>query len=48
MKKDDSVYIKHIFDAINWIEQYLRGMTYESFLNNHLIQDGVIKQTELA
>ncbi|MBW1741320.1 MAG: DUF86 domain-containing protein [Deltaproteobacteria bacterium] len=41
MKKDDSVYLRHILDAISRIEEY------EGFLDNHLIQDGVIRQIEI-
>jgi uncharacterized protein with HEPN domain len=26
MKKDDSVYLRHILDAINTIEEYLHGV----------------------
>lgn len=47
MKRDDSVYIRHILDAINWVEQYVGSMTYEKFLDNHLIQDGVTRQVEI-
>ena len=47
MKHDDSVYVKHILDAITRIEEYLHGVDEESFLKNHLIQDGVIRQIEI-
>lgn len=46
MKHDDSVYVKHILDAITRIEEYLHGVDEESFLKNHL-QDGVIRQIEI-
>lgn len=47
MKRDDSIYVRHILDSVNRIENYLRGMMYEDFLNNHLVQDGVIRQIEI-
>lgn len=47
MKHDDSVYVKHILDAITRIEEYLHSVDEESFLKNHLIQDGVIRQIEI-
>ena len=47
MKFDESVYIRHILDAIARIEEYLRGVDQESFRHNHLIQDGVIRQIEI-
>ena len=47
MKHDESVYVQHIFDAITRIEEYLQGVDEESFHQNHLIQDGVIRQIEI-
>jgi uncharacterized protein with HEPN domain len=47
MKKDDSVYLKHILDAISRIEEYIQAIKYEDFMDNHLIQDGVIRQIEI-
>jgi uncharacterized protein with HEPN domain len=47
MKKDDSVYLKHILDAISRIEEYIQTIKYEDFMDNHLIQDGVIRQIEI-
>jgi len=45
--KDNSIYLKHILDAISRIEEYTQGITYEYFMSNHLIQDGVIRQIEI-
>ena len=47
MKKDDFVYLKHILDAISRIEEYTQSIRYEDFMDNHLIQDGVIRQIEI-
>ena len=47
MKKDDSAYLRHILDAISRIEEYVRAIRYEDFMDNHLIQDGVIRQIEI-
>jgi len=47
VKKDDSVYLRHIFDAISRIEEYSQNIDYKDFMNNHLIQDGVIRQIEV-
>jgi uncharacterized protein with HEPN domain len=46
-KRDDSAYINHIFDAIIKIEFYLSGVSYDQFLFNTLIQDGIIRQIEI-
>ncbi len=45
--KKDSVYLKHIVDAIMRIETYVQGMKYESFMETSLVQDGVIRQLEI-
>jgi uncharacterized protein with HEPN domain len=45
--KDDSIYLKHILDAISRIEEYTRGIQKDYFIKNHLIQDGVIRQMEI-
>ena len=42
MKRDDSVYLRHISDAIAKIEQYLQGMTEEAFSLNTMVQDAVV------
>jgi len=47
MKRDDSVYLQHILDAIAKIEEYLSGVDKESYLSRSLIQDGVIRQLEI-
>ena len=47
MSKDETVYIRHILDAIAKIERYLSGISYEQFNEDTLIQDGVIRQLEI-
>jgi uncharacterized protein with HEPN domain len=47
MKRDESVYLRHILDAIHRIEQYVQGISYEAFTQQVLIQDGVIRQLEI-
>jgi uncharacterized protein with HEPN domain len=46
MEKDDTVYLRHILDATNIIEEYLRGMDGEKFKATRLLQDGAIRQKE--
>jgi uncharacterized protein with HEPN domain len=46
-KRDDSVFLYHISDAITKIEQYIQGIDEDKFLQNSLIQDGVIRQLEI-
>ena len=47
MKRDDSLYLRHILDAISKIESYLEVVNQNEFLINSLIQDGVIRQIEI-
>ena len=47
MKRDETVYLQHIFDAIAKVEVYLQGVDSEVFNHDTLIQDGVIRQIEI-
>lgn len=47
MMKDDSVYLRHILDAIEQIESYLDGISVDQFQKTKLIQDGVLRQLEI-
>jgi uncharacterized protein with HEPN domain len=47
VRKDDSVYLRHILDAISRIEEYTHDIRYKDFLGSHLRQDGVIRQIEV-
>jgi uncharacterized protein with HEPN domain len=47
MKKDDTVYLRHILDAIAQIESYLQDVTHTEFKQKKLLQDGVIRQLEI-
>lgn len=47
MKVEDSVYLKHILNAMSIIEEYSEGLSYKKFLKNRLVQDGVIRQIEI-
>jgi uncharacterized protein with HEPN domain len=47
MEKDDTVYLQHILDAINPIEEYLQGVNEEKFKATRLLQDGAIRQIEI-
>ena len=47
MKKDDTVFLKHILDAIDLIESYLKDKSYEEFKENRMLQDAVIREIEI-
>jgi uncharacterized protein with HEPN domain len=44
MIRDDSVYLRHLFDAIQKSENYTEGLDLKSFLENDLVQDACIRQ----
>ncbi|HWR26481.1 MAG TPA: DUF86 domain-containing protein [candidate division Zixibacteria bacterium] len=45
--KDDAVFLKHVLDSINQIEEYVEGMGFEDFVSSKLVQDGVVRQLEI-
>src|SRR3989442_15767589 len=47
MRRDESVYLHHILDAIDKIEAYLEGIDETAFSQQSLVQDGVIRQLEI-
>jgi uncharacterized protein with HEPN domain len=47
MKRNDTVYLSHILDAITQIEIYTAGLSYDQFSQTRLVQDGVIRQLEI-
>lgn len=47
MKKDDSIYLKHILDSISRIKEYSKDVGYDEFMVNRLLQDAVIRQLEI-
>ena len=42
--KNDQVYIKHIKEAVNKIEKYLAGVSFETFSTTDLLIDGVVRE----
>ena len=48
MKKDDTIYVRHILDATERINEYLEGVTEAEFLQTGLLQDAVVRQLEIV
>jgi uncharacterized protein with HEPN domain len=44
---DDTVYLNHIFAAMEQIDRYTRGMSESEFLSRAMVQDAVVRQIEL-
>ena len=47
MKKEPVIYLNHIFDCITKIQTYTDGINEDDFLNNSLVQDGVIRNLKI-
>ena len=47
MKKNDLIYLRHISSAISRIEEYSQNLNCKEFMNNYLLQDGIIRQIEI-
>ena len=47
MRRDDTVYLYHILDAIGLIEEYTEGMSENEFLANSMAHDAVVRQIEI-
>jgi uncharacterized protein with HEPN domain len=45
--RDFQVYIEDIIDALNSIEAYTKGLTYEGFVNDRKTVDAVIRNFEI-
>jgi uncharacterized protein with HEPN domain len=39
MKRDDTVYLRHILDAIQRVEEYLAGVSYDRFIHAYFKVD---------
>jgi uncharacterized protein with HEPN domain len=47
MRRDDTVYLRHILDAAALIAKYTAGFDDSSFARNSLVLDAVVRQLEI-
>jgi len=47
MKKDPKIFIEHILESIERIEEYTKEITKDEFLNSRQVQDAVIRRIEI-
>lgn len=47
MKKDISIYLGHILESINFIDEYLRGCNCDDFLNSWEKKDAITRRLEI-
>ena len=45
--KDDKIYIEHILQSIDRIEIYISGKDHQSFSDDFMTQDAVVRQLEI-
>ena len=45
--KDNSVYVKHILDAIRRIEEYTKGISEKEFMDKNMVNAAVIREIEI-
>ena len=45
--KNDLIYLKHIRDSINDIDEAIAGTTYEQFLENKILLKAVVRDLEI-
>ncbi len=45
--KDDTLYLGHIRDAIEKIDNYTAGASYNQFASNSMMVDAVVRQLEI-
>jgi uncharacterized protein with HEPN domain len=46
-QRDDSLYLRHILDAIRSIGRYVQGIGQDEFKRTPVVQDAVIRQIEI-
>lgn len=47
MIKDATIFLKHILESIEKIEEYMKGKTKSEFVDNEQLQDAVIRRLEI-
>jgi len=47
MKKDVKMFLQHIMESIERIEDYTQGISKEDFMENLQLQDAVIRRLEI-
>ncbi len=47
MKKDTGIFLRHILDSIERIQEFTREIDRESFLESTQVQDAVIRRLEI-
>ena len=46
-ERDETVYVRHMLDAMDRIGQYIHGVTEDAFFSESMLQDAVVRQLEI-
>ncbi len=47
MKKDPAIFLQHILESIQTIEEYTQGLSEDAFLEDRRTQDAVVRRLEI-
>ncbi|MDD4900884.1 MAG: DUF86 domain-containing protein [Patescibacteria group bacterium] len=47
MDKDNTIFLGHILESINWIKVYVQGMSKDNFFSSVKDQDAVFRRLEI-
>lgn len=47
MKKDEKIFLKHMLESIELITKFTKDLSKEDFLDNPLVQEGVMRRIEI-
>jgi uncharacterized protein with HEPN domain len=45
--RSPTLYLEDILEAMAWVETYIKGMTYEEFLEEHRTMDAVLRNLQI-
>lgn len=48
MNNNDAVHLRHMFNAIEQLEHYIRGMSESEFASRPMVQDAVARQIDIV
>jgi uncharacterized protein with HEPN domain len=48
MKKDPAIFLQHILESIQTIEEYTKGLSEDAFLEERRTQDAIVRRLEIG
>ena len=47
MRKDETVFLRHMLDAVASIREYVEGVSFDGFMKDRQLQDAVVRRLEI-